>query len=127
MALSTSTLQRIALSSYLASLVFIPLWQLGLSPDLGYSLGFSLLMLLPLILPLPGMLKGKPYTHAWSGFIACLYLLSSLTQLWVGDSHRLWPLIATLLLLTWLMASSFFARSRGRELGLGLKKKNASD
>ncbi|WP_169308371.1 DUF2069 domain-containing protein [Ferrimonas aestuarii] len=121
--MTTSALGKIALGSYLSCLVFIPLWYLVLSPSLGYSIGFQALMLLPLVLPLPGLLKGKPYTHAWSGFIACLYLLSSLTAIWTSEEQRLWPFIATLLLLSWLFASSFYARQRGRELGLSLKKR----
>ncbi|WP_417347754.1 DUF2069 domain-containing protein [Ferrimonas sp.] len=120
---SSENLGRFALGSYLSCLIYIPLWQLWLVPGSGYSLGFSLIMLVPLFLPLAGMLKGKPYTHAWSGFIACLYLVASLTQLWVAREAFWWPTLATILLLSWLLASSFYARSRGRELGLGLKKK----
>ncbi|TKB49029.1 DUF2069 domain-containing protein [Ferrimonas sediminicola] len=120
----SQSLGRLALGSYLSCLVYVPLWQLRLSPHDGYSLGFHLLMLLPLLLPLPGMLKGRPYTHAWSGFIACLYLVASLTQLWTAREQFWWPALATVLLLSWLLASSYYARHRGRELGLGLKKKN---
>ena len=116
-------LYRLALVSHLALLALIASWYLWLAPNTDYSLGFVFgLWVLPLLLPLPGLLRARPYTFAWSGFILMLYLAHSLTVLWIGDS----PVLATaelLLTLTALGSGLSYARLEGRRQGLGLKKK----
>ncbi|GAA4880374.1 hypothetical protein GCM10023333_13250 [Ferrimonas pelagia] len=96
------------------------MWLYPAQPS--YSLGFQLLLLLPLLSPAAGLLCGKPYTHAWSGFIASLYLLWGLTGWWVHSDQRVMASLVVATLLLWLLASTYYARYRGRELGLGLKK-----
>ncbi|WP_298439621.1 DUF2069 domain-containing protein [uncultured Ferrimonas sp.] len=105
---------------YLASVVLLLSWAaIGQSSS---SLVFQLLLLIPLFLPSVGLLQGKPYTHAWSGFIASLYLLSSATSWWVYPQERIIASATVAALLIWLLAATYFARHRGRELGLSLKK-----
>jgi uncharacterized membrane protein len=93
----------------------------GLSGE--YSLIFSLLWILPLFAPLKGILTGNPYTYAWASFIVCLYMLHGLTLLYVTETARLFAIVEVLLLAILLVSLPFYARIRGRELGLGLKKK----
>ncbi|MBY6186633.1 DUF2069 domain-containing protein [Marinobacter hydrocarbonoclasticus] len=124
MATGTARWLMAARLGYLASLVLIPLWVLVVDSDSPYSLGFRVGLLIPLLLPAVGILKAKPYTHAWSGFIASLYLLWGATSWWVSPDERGIGSIVILTLSTWLLASTYFARHRGRELGLGLKKKD---
>ncbi|MDH5434359.1 MAG: DUF2069 domain-containing protein, partial [Gammaproteobacteria bacterium] len=38
-----------------------------------------LIWMFPLIFPLKGLIKGRPYTFAWSGFLAILYITHGLT------------------------------------------------
>lgn len=33
------------------------------------------LLLIPLVFPLPGILRGRPYTYAWSSFLALAYFV----------------------------------------------------
>jgi len=96
--------------------------QQGLSGE--YSMLFSLLWLIPLLLPLKGIIAGKPYTYAWASFILCLYMLHALTLLYVTDTSMIFALIESLLIGALLIGFPFYARIRGRELGLGLKKKS---
>lgn len=122
MASGTTRWLWLARAGYLSSLVLIPLWILVIDGDSPYSLGFRVGLLIPLFLPAVGLLKGRPYTHAWSGFIASLYLLWSATSWWVSPDQRGIGTTAIIALLLWLLASTYYARHRGRELGLGLKK-----
>ncbi|MBY6018454.1 DUF2069 domain-containing protein [Halomonas denitrificans] len=122
MAPGTARWLLLARAGYLLSLILIPLWLLVIDADSPYSLGFRISLLIPLLLPAVGVLKGKPYTHAWSGFIASLYLLWGATSWWVAPDERGIGTVVLITLMTWLLASTYYARHRGRELGLGLKK-----
>ncbi|WP_051201860.1 DUF2069 domain-containing protein [Ferrimonas senticii] len=115
---------RLAQGSYLSALALLLIWTATAARDT--SSWFQWLLLLPLLLPAVGLLQGKPYTHAWSGFIAALYLLSSATAWWVYPDERVIASATILCLLAWLLGSTYFARYRGRELGLGLKRPDST-
>jgi len=81
-------LRILALIGNLGLLIWIPLWQLYFTPHPHInSLGITLAYLLPLLLPLPGIVMGKPYTHAWANFILMLYFLHSLTLLYLDEGQ----------------------------------------
>ena len=123
MSATTKRFRYLALFSHLGLLVWITVWQLFLSADQQYSLVFIfLLYVLPLLLPLPGIIRGKPYTHAWANFIVLYYLLHGLTVLYAVASERWLAAIEVVLVVGMFIGCSVFARLRGRELGLGLKK-----
>ncbi|MGI2258393.1 DUF2069 domain-containing protein [Shewanella sp. GXUN23E] len=119
--MNTLTLLRLCRLGYIALLLLLTGWFAGQGLSGEYSLLFSLLWIVPLLLPLKGILKGEPYTFAWGGFILCLYLLHSLTLLYVEPDARLFAVTESVLLLALLTGFSFYARLRGKELGLGLK------
>jgi len=102
----------------------MPLWLLVISPSAGLSTTTTLLFFtLPLLFPLPGLLKGKPYTYAWSNFITLIYFLHSVTTLWVIPSDRIWASLELLFATTMFIGCSYFAKYRGQELGLSIRKK----
>ncbi|MCF1428834.1 MAG: DUF2069 domain-containing protein [Shewanella sp.] len=119
--MNTQTLLRLCRLGYISLLLLLFGWFVNQGLNGEYSLLFSLLWLVPLLLPLKGILKGEPYTFAWAGFILCLYLLHSLTLLYVAPEARVFAITESVLLLALLCAFSFYARLRGKELGLGLK------
>lgn len=82
-----------------------------------------LLWWLPLFLPLLGILKNKPYTFAWSNFIAAIYIGASATTFYLYPDRFLWAASQLVLALMWFTAGSYYARWRGQELGLELPKK----
>ncbi|OFI35385.1 DUF2069 domain-containing protein [Alteromonas lipolytica] len=123
MAAKTKQFRLLALVSHLGLLAWISVWQLFLTSDQQYSLVFIfLLYILPLLLPLPGIIKGKPYTHAWANFVVLYYLLHGLTVFYAVEEERWLAGIEILLVVGMFTGCSVFARLRGRELGLGLKK-----
>ncbi len=120
----TRRLLRIAQLGYVTLLVLIPLWVLVLAPPkLGSPQWLLVLLWTPLWLPLWGMLRGKAYTLAWANFIVMIYFLHSLTNLWVGDSTTQWLALLELIAASLMFyGCTYYARNRGRELGLKIPK-----
>ncbi|NMP32483.1 DUF2069 domain-containing protein [Thalassotalea sp. M1531] len=122
--IATNTYKKLALTGYFGLLAFMPIWLLLLEPS---SLGpwlVIIIFILPLIFPLKGLIKGNPYTYAWSNFIVMLYFLHSLTSLWVS-SDKVYPTIELLLASLMFFGASYYAKYRGQELGLSIRKPKA--
>ncbi|QLE85424.1 DUF2069 domain-containing protein [Shewanella sp. Scap07] len=125
--MTTSALFQWCRAGYIILVLLLSGWFINKGLSGEYSMAFSLLWVLPLLAPLKGVLQGKPYTYAWASFILCLYMLHGLTLLWVTETHLLFAIAEVLLLGLLMLGFPFYARLRGRELGLGLKKnKNKS-
>lgn len=121
--LSTNNLKKLALFGYFSLLIFMPLWLLVLSPSEGLQPLLTLAMFtLPLLFPLKGLVQGNPYTYAWANFIVMIYFLHSLTTLWVIPEDRLWASIELILASIMFIAGSYYAKYRGQELGLSIRK-----
>jgi len=122
--ISTNNLKKMALFGYFSLLFFMPLWLLVLSPSEGLSTSTTLLLFtLPLLLPLKGLLQGNPFTYAWANFIVLIYFLHSLTTLWVLPSDRVWAILELIFATTMFLGCSYYAKYRGQELGLSIRKK----
>jgi len=121
---STPTLRKIALISYFSLLIYMPLWLIVLSPSSGLSPTLTIVMfVVPLLLPIRGILSGNPYTYAWTNFIVMIYFLHSLTTLWVAPEDRLWAAIELILASALFFAATYYAKYKGQELGLSIRKK----
>lgn len=121
---TTQSLKTITLVSYFSLLLFMPLWLIFLSPSQGLSPILSLCMFtVPLLFPMRGLLKGNPYTFAWSNFVLMIYFLHSLTTLVVSEEDRLWAIIELALTSIMFLSASYYAKYRGQELGLSIRKK----
>ncbi len=119
----TKRYRLLALFGNLALLTWIAIWQLTLSPHPHISsTTLAIAWVIPLLLPLPGILAGKPYTHAWANFILMLYFLHALTILYIDGGER--GLAAVELILTTIsfFGNILYARARGKELGLKLTR-----
>jgi len=126
MQVTTPQLRVLAQLLHLSLLGYVLSWHGWLSPHPQLGISFMLLLWgVPLLLPLPGMLKGKPYTFAWANFILMLYFTHSFTLLGLNDGEFGWALGELLLTGLSFAGNVLYARKRGRELGLGLKKRTA--
>lgn len=122
--LSTNNYKKMALVGYFSLLFYMPLWLLILSPSEGLSTSTTLLLfVLPLLFPLKGILQGNPYTFAWANFIVLIYFLHSLTTLWVLPSDRVWAALELIFASIMFFGCSYYAKYRGQELGLSIRKK----
>jgi len=122
--MTSQTLFQLSRIGYLALLLLLSGWFIQQGMNGTYSLGFSLIWIVPLLFPLKGILTGNPYTYAWASFILCVYLLHGLTLVYVTTDALVFALIESVLICGLLVSFPFYARKRGRELGLGLKKKS---
>lgn len=121
---STPTLKKIALFGYFSLLVYMPLWLLVLSNERSLSIPLTLIMFtLPLIFPMRGLIKGNPYTYAWSNFVVMIYFLHSLTTVWVSANEKHWAILELLFATIMFLAGSYYAKYKGQELGLSIRKK----
>jgi uncharacterized membrane protein len=104
----------------------MPVWHLLLAQATGRSQLFEWILAafwtIPLLLPLPGMLRGKPYTYAWANFIVMFYLIHGLISLYAIENERWYALVELLLSVCMFIGCIFYARLRGKELGLGVPK-----
>ena len=121
-------LKKIALTGYFSLLVLMPLWLVFLNPSEGLGPVLSLVMFtLPLLFPLKGLVQGNPYTYAWSNFIVMIYFLHSLTTLWVSPADMLWAALEFIFATMMFLAGSYYAKYRGQELGLSIRKNKEQD
>jgi uncharacterized membrane protein len=113
----------LALIGHLGLLTWMTIWYLILSDSRDYSNTFVIVIyLLPLVLPLYGIIKAKPYTHAWSCFIVLWYLMHSVTVMYVEPSFIIHAIVELFFVVMMFVGCSMFARLRGKELGTGLAK-----
>ncbi|WP_456296869.1 DUF2069 domain-containing protein [Vibrio sp. AK197] len=120
---STRNYRLLALVGNLGLLAWVALWQLFVSPHPHLSsLSLAIAWCIPLLLPLPGILAGKPYTHAWANFVLMLYFLHALTLLYVDNGERWLAAIELMLTFCAFIGNTVYARKRGKELGMKLTK-----
>ncbi|KAB1455471.1 DUF2069 domain-containing protein [Vibrio panuliri] len=120
---ATKAYRLLALSANLALLAWVAIWQISLSPHPHISsTTLAIAWCIPLLLPLPGILAGKPYTHAWANFVLMLYFLHALTIIYVDGGERLLAIIELLLTSGAFAGNILYARARGKELGLKLSR-----
>jgi len=115
-AFSTQTYRKIALIGYIGLLILMPVWLFILHPGaLSPTLTF-ILFILPLLLPLRGMITGKPYTYAWANFVVLIYFLQ------VSTGETVLALLEFVFSCLMFFGATYYAKFRGKELGLGIKK-----
>lgn len=119
----TKRYQRFALVGYIGLLILMPTWMLWLSPREEYSTGFVIgLYIVPLLFPLKGIIQDKPYTYAWANFIVILYFLHGFTLLWVAQDELIFVLLELVFATCMFIGCTYYARYRGQELGLKIRK-----
>ncbi|MBB1313893.1 DUF2069 domain-containing protein [Aliivibrio sp. SR45-2] len=118
----TKRYRLLALFCNLSLLIFVMLWHSVISPHPQINpYGLMIAWMIPLLLPLKGILEGKPYTHAWANFILMFYFLHGFTLLWVDEGERYLAVIELILTSGAFIGNIYYARLRGKELGLKLK------
>lgn len=125
--MSTLQYQRLAQFGYFGLLILVPLWHLYLSPpalDISPWLIASI-WLIPLLFPLKGIIQGNPYTYAWSGFISLIYITHGCVIIMGNDHELLLGMIELVFASLFLAGNIYFAKYKGQELGLSIRKKKS--
>jgi uncharacterized membrane protein len=112
-----SALSRtLTLGGYFGLLAILMLWPTWLSPPQRLPVALVLILLIPpLLFPLRGLLAGKIYTHAWTGFLALGYFLVGAVEGFANPAARLPALVTAGASLVLFAGSQLFVRSRSRE------------
>lgn len=117
--LSNKTLiaRTIAQLGAIGLVLLLPTWILWLSPPINWNPWFLLVLAtLPLLPALAGLLSGKTYTYAWSGFLALLYFTHGVVEAWADTDARLLALTEVTLSVMLYLAGMMYVRWRSREL-----------
>jgi len=109
--------------SYFALVIYYPVLFLLLDPVSNNLAYISLaLFWLPMLFALKGLVKGNPFTYAWSNFVLMWCFLHGLTAIWTFEGPKVYIIIEVFLLTLAFIGNTYFARYRGRELGMALPK-----
>ena len=73
-------------------------------------------LLLPLLFPLRGLLKGNPYTFAWSSFLILIYFIHGVVEAYANPAVRHLAGFEILCSVAFYSGAVLYARLRGREL-----------
>lgn len=103
--------RRLSLFSFFG-LMFTLLWWILLAPHSeNYPTGAVLILLVvPLLFPMRGILYGKPYTHAWAGYLMLFYLAHGITELYSGDAYFIYPLLEIIFSTSFFVSSIIYIR-----------------
>ncbi|TEW43374.1 DUF2069 domain-containing protein [Psychromonas algicola] len=123
--MNISRFQRLAQCGYFGLLLLVPLWHLYLSPPTLQISPWLItsIWLIPLLFPLKGIIKGNPYTYAWSGFIALIYIMHACVIIMSDQQERVLGIIELIFASLFLIGNIYFAKYKGQELGLSIRKK----
>ena len=108
--------RTVALIGYFGIWILIPLWYAWLAPSLFFPPGMAIAFLLtPMAFPLPGMIKGRAYTYAWSAFISMIYFAHGVNETYSEPDQRLYGSLEILFSLMWFTGAIYYARFRARQ------------
>lgn len=115
----TQTWRVLALTGYFALFALLMTWNAWLAPSRYFPVAMVLLVMgTPLLFPLRGLLHGKPYTHAWTSYLALAYFTHGVGTAWAVPAERLYGWLEIVFSLMLFVGAIFYARFRGRELRL---------
>jgi uncharacterized membrane protein len=111
------TWRVMTLAGIFSLMVLLMVWEIWIDPAgvLPKSL-VILFMVGPLLIPLRGLLHGRPYTHAWTSFLALFYFLHGVGQAYAGERFAYLGYLEVLFSLMLFLGAIFYARFRSREL-----------
>ena len=102
----------LTLAGYFGTLVLLIAWYGWLAPPRLFAPAVVITVLvLPLFAPLRGLLHARPYTVAWSLFLAVLYFTHGIVEAWTSPAARPWALLEVALTVCWMVAGTLFIRA----------------
>ncbi len=105
----------VTLISYFSLLILLLAWSTWLAPHPRYPIALVLLVSVgPLLFPLRGLLHGRPYTHAWTSFLALYYFILGVDDIVVAMAPPILAWLELLLSLTLFTGSMLYARWQGQ-------------
>jgi uncharacterized membrane protein len=78
----------LALAGLMSLVACLFYWYGQLLPSHRFGMLVPALLTAPLLLPLPGLIRGRAYTYAWTSLLTLLYLTWILTELLANPASR---------------------------------------
>ncbi|NVK25866.1 MAG: DUF2069 domain-containing protein [Gammaproteobacteria bacterium] len=122
MAAFVKKLKMLGLVGYLGLVAYYPILFTLLNASSTPAYLPLTLFWLPMLFAIRGLISGNPYTYAWSNFVLMWCYMHGLTAIWTYEGNKLFIVIELVLLTLAFIGNTYFARYRGRELGLALPK-----
>ncbi|MGD2137002.1 MAG: DUF2069 domain-containing protein [Gammaproteobacteria bacterium] len=105
-------LYALTLVGYFGVLGLLIGWYGWLSPPEFLPVALALLLLVtPLLFPLRGILHGRPYTFAWSCFLALLYFTHGVMEAYSSEADRYLGLLEVVFASLWFLAATGYIRA----------------
>jgi uncharacterized membrane protein len=79
------------LIAYGGLVVALPLWLAWLTPPPGVGGWLAWVLLVPLAFPLPGLIRARPYTFAWTSLMSLFYLCIALMEVMATGGRNMAP------------------------------------
>jgi uncharacterized membrane protein len=87
------------------------LWPTVWVPN-RFDTAVAVLLSLPGFIALPGLIRGKVYTHAWSTLLSTLYIAYASLEAYANPAARSPALLCMCLGASWFIASNLFVRGQ---------------
>jgi uncharacterized membrane protein len=109
--------KNLALLSYFALMLSLICWITLVEHGENYPTAALLIIgLVPLLFPLRGLLHGKPYTHAWTGFLMFFYFSHGIGEVYSAQGFDLYASLEVLFSIMTFSSSIVFIRLNANKL-----------
>jgi len=108
--------RKLTLVSYFGLILLFLYWILVFIDSSPTSTPMLLAIAIgPLLFPLIGLLRGKPYTHAWCSFLSLAYFIHAVVEAYTNEQTRYLALIETVLSIGLFLGCIYFVKMNARE------------
>ncbi len=113
----TQFYKQLSLASFFGLMITLICWITLAEHGENYPISAWLIIaLVPLLFPLRGLLHGKPYTHAWTGFLMLLYFSHGIGEVYSAQAFDLYASLEVLFSCVTFISSIIFIRLNANEL-----------
>jgi len=109
--------KNLSLASFFGLMITLLLWITIADHSDNYpTFAWLIISLTPLLFPLRGLLHGKPYTHAWTGFMMLFYFAHGIGEVYSAQELDLYASLEILFSATTFIASIIFIKHNAKSL-----------
>jgi len=110
----------LALGAYALLVLLQPAWYLAWHPPASLPAGWSaLIMLLPLLPALPGIVRDRPRTYLWGGYVVVFYFMHGIVVAMTDAAARAPGLLEVALAAVYFIATVWRLRRPGAPVAPG--------
>ena len=113
----TQFFKQLSLLSYFALMISLICWITIAEHGENYpTAAWLILGVVPLLFPLRGLLHGRPYTHAWTGFLLLFYFAHGVGEVYSAQGFDLYASLEVLFSCITFCSSIVYIRLNANDL-----------